>query len=250
VVEVGQSSHFAAAVSPDATMHLNDDGQTLTVSGVIIDVVAKISDVLRHMRGSDDNQHDIYLPEEALTLSDILRFFISGMDFAKEVTDYPTNEDSLEVFLRTFIRGPPSEITKNEMLCLRNGVRAIFARVMLGKSLPDKNDKPGLERVVAEAQKTEEDMSELMKAGGHQAAKRCFCITARGYFGLVPGKVKEGDKVAIFNGGPVPFILREAEQGPFAETAYRLVGDGYFHGLMHGEALSLGTCEERDILLV
>ena len=57
--------------------------------------------------------------------------------------------------------------------------------------------------------------------------------------------------MAIFSDGLVPFILREVEQNSLgAETIYRLVGDGLVHGLVYGEALSLDTYEEREIILI
>ena len=39
-----------------------------------------------------------------------------------------------------------------------------------------------------------------------------------------------GDMVCIFQGGPVPFLLRRTERGE-----YILVSDTYVHGIMDGE---------------
>lgn len=248
IVEVGQESDFAAAVLPPSTIEIQNDDKTLKLKGVIVDAIVQKTDFL----GSDTLLSDdprSARPGGGATLSEILHFFVDGMAFAQKLSDYPTKEEYLEVFLRTFIRGPPTKITKNHMLSLMDGVRAIFARGMLGKSLHEKEGPP-LEELLVQVQKGEDQMSELLKAGAHQALKRCFCITAKGYFGLVPGKVTNGDQVAILNGAPVPFILREAERDSSAEPAYRLVGDGYFHGLMHGEASSLDTHQEREIALV
>lgn len=66
----------------------------------------------------------------------------------------------------------------------------------------------------------------------------------------MPGKAEVGDEVTILNGGNVPFILRRTEPENEQEVAYKLVGDGYFHGLVHGEALSLDTYDERDLVIV
>ena len=77
-----------------------------------------------------------------------------------------------------------------------------------------------------------------------------FCVTTRGYIGRVSRSVKKGDVIAVILGGPAPFQLAEAEQDGTTQATYRFIGDGYFHGLTHGEALSLDSYHEEDILLV
>jgi hypothetical protein len=63
-----------------------------------------------------------------------------------------------------------------------------------------------------------------------------FCITERGYLGLVPHGALPGDSIVLIDGGAVPFLVRgcgNAER-PYLTT---LVGECYIHGIMHGEAL-------------
>jgi hypothetical protein len=55
-----------------------------------------------------------------------------------------------------------------------------------------------------------------------------------GFCGIAPNNVQVGDMVSIFNGGDVPFILRQSED---REGAYRLVGESYISWIMYGEAL-------------
>jgi hypothetical protein len=61
---------------------------------------------------------------------------------------------------------------------------------------------------------------------------RNFCVTSKGYIGLVPPKTEVGDKVCILFGGRTPFVLRDAGGGKHV-----LVGECYIHGMMDGEAL-------------
>ncbi len=97
----------------------------------------------------------------------------------------------------------------------------------------------------------EEKMADLVHAALNRAFGRSFAITSGGYLGLVPRMAKVGDRVAVVHGGPVPFVLHEEEgQGGSTEAVYSLVGDAYFHGLMHGEALELPSYREQDIILV
>lgn len=60
-----------------------------------------------------------------------------------------------------------------------------------------------------------------------------FCTTEKRYAGLIPGKAQKGDKICLFRGGRVPFVLRESS----VAGRYRLVGECYIHGIMYGEAL-------------
>lgn len=76
---------------------------------------------------------------------------------------------------------------------------------------------------------------------------RRFCITQRGLMALVPPGARIGDKVAVFHGAQVPCVLRRVDAKQ-SGNMYRLVGEGYFHGVMDGEALKFG--QEEIITLV
>ena len=101
--------------------------------------------------------------------------------------------------------------------------------------------------------------------------RRIF-LTKKGYIGLGPESIQENDAVMLLEGGYVPYIFRKQEYIPigwlklisegisnsraFAEIQmpenryyrrtstwepviqdWRLIGEGYVHGIMHGEAL-------------
>ncbi|RBR07518.1 uncharacterized protein FIESC28_10599 [Fusarium coffeatum] len=83
-----------------------------------------------------------------------------------------------------------------------------------------------------------------------------FVMTENGLFVLARWHVREGDVVAVLDGGKVPMILRKAEaieneEGP--GDVYRVVCAAYVHGFMDGEA-ETGVEEEwlkkQDIMLV
>ncbi|KAJ4988743.1 het domain-containing protein [Stagonosporopsis vannaccii] len=83
-------------------------------------------------------------------------------------------------------------------------------------------------------------------------AGRCLCVTSPGLqVGLVPERVQVGDHVAIVEGVPVPFVLREAE-GSSARggQAYNLVGDAFVLNMMQGECLLDGGHDWHEIVLV
>jgi hypothetical protein len=65
-----------------------------------------------------------------------------------------------------------------------------------------------------------------------EATKRkSFFITEKGYMGLGPGMIKNGDKVCILFGCQHPLLLRKIGE------VYRLVGEIYVYGMMRGEMI-------------
>jgi hypothetical protein len=60
--------------------------------------------------------------------------------------------------------------------------------------------------------------------------------TQNGYIGLAPRLVREGDSIVLMKGAKVPFILRPSGQ------SWKLVGECYIYGIMHGEAFNEDGC--------
>lgn len=82
---------------------------------------------------------------------------------------------------------------------------------------------------------------------------RCFVVTARGYIGLAPLGTRVGDKVAVLQGGTVPFVLRgrgavpeEVVVGAAAGQQVRceFVGEAFVLGIMEGEAVAQAREDE------
>ncbi len=79
---------------------------------------------------------------------------------------------------------------------------------------------------------------------GSTMAQRQFAVTRGGYMALVPVDTAEGDVVCIFPGAKVPHVIRKA-----GNARFELVGEGYLHGFMDGEAWECQRVVE-DITLV
>lgn len=75
---------------------------------------------------------------------------------------------------------------------------------------------------------------ELDQSGGK---KRRLFRTSCGYLGTGPRSLKPGDEIWILHRGGLPFVLRP--QQTFGN--YRLIGEAFVYGVMHGEALDLGS---------
>ncbi|KAH7026365.1 heterokaryon incompatibility protein-domain-containing protein [Microdochium trichocladiopsis] len=80
---------------------------------------------------------------------------------------------------------------------------------------------------------------------GSRMMGRCFFITQSGMLGLGTGFMDSGDVVCVPLGCNTPVLLR-AEGG---HGEYRLVGDCYVDGYMHGEAMASGAFETTSFVL-
>jgi hypothetical protein len=54
-----------------------------------------------------------------------------------------------------------------------------------------------------------------------------------------------GDEVWVLGGAATPYVLR-----PIGGGRYRLVGDAYVHGIMHGEVSLMTSWEISDVIIV
>ncbi|KAI4187640.1 MAG: hypothetical protein L6R41_002665 [Letrouitia leprolyta] len=72
---------------------------------------------------------------------------------------------------------------------------------------------------------------------------RVFGTTDRGDMGLFPRGTRVGDRVCVFEGGHVPFVLRGDER----HGRYRLIGECYQHGLMDGQIIGESGFEFGEI---
>lgn len=66
-------------------------------------------------------------------------------------------------------------------------------------------------------------------AFSNRLAGALFCATERRYVGLTAVGTVEGDQICLLHGAKVPFVMRKLD------SAWRLVGECYIHGMMHGE---------------
>ena len=64
--------------------------------------------------------------------------------------------------------------------------------------------------------------------------RRLF-LTEKGYLGVGPWTLQEGDSIMIAAGGEVPFVFRPNDK---PSEHWMLMGEAYMHGLMYQEAFS------------
>jgi hypothetical protein len=68
-------------------------------------------------------------------------------------------------------------------------------------------------------------------------AHRRICVTSEGRVGMVPPYARVGDEVVVFPGMQTPLVMRVMPKRILKK--YRVVGEGYIHGLMNQEVFSL-----------
>ena len=78
----------------------------------------------------------------------------------------------------------------------------------------------------------------------NNTAGRCLFTTKCGRMGIGAFHMRKGDAVCVLYGSPFCFILR-----PHGSN-YKLIGDAYVHGVMHGELFEGNILKgERDFVL-
>jgi len=77
-----------------------------------------------------------------------------------------------------------------------------------------------------------EGMLEWRRENNIAFGRRRLFRTSTELLGLGPMDMVIGDEVWILAGAKMPFVLRSLENG-----RYRLLGQAYVHGVMHGEAV-------------
>lgn len=62
---------------------------------------------------------------------------------------------------------------------------------------------------------------------------------------MVRNTARPGEKVCILYGGNALYVLR-----PCGNGEYRFMGGYFVHGLMYGEAMSMGNLKEESIVII
>jgi hypothetical protein len=84
---------------------------------------------------------------------------------------------------------------------------------------------------------------------------RQFCVTQKGYMGLVPKTADVGDAIVVLHSAGTPHVLRGPEISYCEDCkvdvqCWRLVGEGYVHGLMNHTVSGIGEYVEEDFKLL
>jgi hypothetical protein len=161
---------------------------------------------------------------------------------------YPTGESHADVFWRTLLqdRYESLEETGRHIIEGRiNQLNRIPAKklFMLSAGIvnDESSDEAGSADLTGRYPYTRSRFEEILKK---RVMYKTFCITARGYMGMVGGGVQVGDRVCVARGSPVPLIIRPLDDERVlskiktpagCSRLWTLVGPAYIHGIMDGE---------------
>lgn len=97
--------------------------------------------------------------------------------------------------------------------------------------------QPAARATITEAKLKRDNYDEGLRP---QRSRASF-LGAKGFVGIGPTSMRQGDLVCVIEGAMFPFILREKDP---AESVYTLVGEAYCDGIMDGEAFHMGLASQ------
>ena len=220
---------------------INEIQKILYISGKVFDTVAECLDVCREPIFNPSVQE---LEEQSCptytTLAAIRSFALSHLP-------YPSTSTLFEATWMTLVAG-----SDNSMLRVApagyGGIFGLLFDKAAGVS-PSFSDQPVPERRLnlknLEARRPGQLYREIQIASARAMTNRRFASTSRGYLGALPRGTRPGDRIVVFKGGAVPFVVRR--HGP---TASQLIGECYVHGIMRGEVIDMENIPYETVTLV
>lgn len=231
-----------AAGDTPINLRVENNGRSLFIKGRLIDTIAQI-DHLRpipqeplgpepnHRYQTYDNSRRVAIARERE------RAWTKNVrDFAR-LDERTTTPAIREAFWRTFMFNSTRyhEVPDTEACAL--GCELYFEVVLADKTVPQIRRERKQQRIEAgnddpvvdqrENRGIEQFMSGFLRWGRY----RRFFKSQAGRFGWTVDGAAPGDQVVVLDGGRYPMVLRSDRE------CYTIVGDGYIHGFMNGEAL-------------
>ena len=188
--------------------------------------------------------------ETKVDRNDIISFLNSIYSSIDKLRDYPTSESRQELKLRLPIGNARQPHLESTNILKPAHILGVDSKQdgwpsELGSKLPTVESIQDMMTFLKKPQDARQAVWNYWQTAAaftKRISNGTFCHTRKGYIGLVPGDAKVGDEVCILRGGAVPFVLRKDG----SVKAWKLVGEGYIHGIMHGEALSFKHVQEQE----
>lgn len=229
---------FNATKDSVSEISFGEDEKLLGISGSIIDTVFHVGLMVTNNQNS--------LPRPSWTywsgLVEDFMCFSNWRDICLIDDVYQsTGQTTLEVFWQTCcVLAPNFDKDVNQICNEFNQFDAFMETFRRLGTLENQHSRP-LYHILLLAklfkQAIMKDPSLLDFSGRVDAStNRCLIRTQNGYIGLAPRLVCQGDSIALIKGGKSPFILRSSG------GRWKLVGECYIHGIMHGEAFNEEVC--------
>jgi hypothetical protein len=213
---VGGKGIYHATEGRLPKMHVGKD-DSLVVAGSKFDSIEKVTSIRTESVGGGYSDWESFCDWEA-----------EAHALIDDLPTYPTFEPSMHAYMTTLI-GDSHEYQKLDGSAIADSYAAYFAPYS-----DDRAIRADLFRRAAPFR---------FRAGA--VIYRRFCVTGKGYFGLVPAKAQVGDLVCLLLGGDAPVVLRRDE----SDGLYIYIGDCYVHGIMNGEAMKQDGFHVEDFVI-
>jgi hypothetical protein len=224
----GAQGIFSAGGPPSIDARLvRFNSRQLEVTGAMIDTVVRTG-------------------RETIATSDLITVINSLADMVKSLETYPTGESHNELMLKIPIGNAikPCEDDIGSFLAEEEEEsNTLFQWNSSGHGIQSLQDMVEF----FNQNRAEREITWKYWRTAAAFLKRLSCgrffVTKRGYIGVGPPTTKFNDKVCVFTGGGVPFILEKRKR------TYSLIGECYVHGIMYGESSKFPGIKQEEFVL-
>ena len=233
----GRTKIYRCSGIHEPDIHLDSEQSTVSVSGVVVDYITEVGSPMFWDESRPLSDNDIW--ERSL------EWEAETQNLKVKLQNYPTGEAVDEAYWRTLIGNK----THTDGALPGNFAKSHAAHLETQKAYRQASsvsNDPGnvpFSRTLASTglSTTFEELENLARPFrlGTQVMfwGRRFCITKKGYMGMVPMNAAEGHLICILLGGSAPFVLKPEVREPQhdAMVYHQLVGECYLHGIMNRE---------------
>jgi hypothetical protein len=229
-------SSFCATSNSDLSIEFSEDKRRITLKGILIDIIEQVGVVCDR--------------EEGFKLGNHLNILKNWQDVCAldTATEYINGGDSQLAYWRTVSMA-------HELLAVEEAkpqFEQYYLEVLLKTEWAQRNEDVTR---ISEVENTKvRQLATLMeqwrkgpnidplKASLSSMANRRMARSLRGYFAMVLACVRFGDCIAVFAGGDMPLVVRPRS------GSWKLLGESYVHGIMHGEAFREADCKRIELI--
>ena len=238
-------STYHAAKNTATNIRLEQSSRTLYVTGKVFQAVTEILGVNYEKQLSVCSvDGDAELEGDSVLTWD---FLASVRSLALQSYPYPSGSTLFEVVWMTLVAGGDHTAFQPAPSAYADVFSLLFDTAC--GSSPSFPDQPPPQRPLTlsnlTARQPAKRYRQIRAAAARALRSRRVSRTVGGYLGIVPRGTLPGDRVAVFLGGHVPFVIREHAGG-----AYQLIGECYVHGIMKGEVMFMEDVPNQNIVLV
>ncbi|GAP87007.1 putative heterokaryon incompatibility protein [Rosellinia necatrix] len=249
---------FRASTADEWDVAGKVNGDVLKLSGYVLDVIVALEDILTVPHMNQVNINGMYASTGAFTgfwkgLLGGLGTYFEGLvrweklALSRKYPKYPTGEDPETVFAMTLcagnIDGPETALAGfREWRKILRGPKSVGFLGRFAANSQAYKSLVGITGLVPNIRAGAQNRVYLTAT--ERSLYRRLARTEKGYLAMVPSQSAIGDRISVFQGGKMPFVIRAA---PY-KNGYQLIGPSYVHGIMYGEAWD--DTLVRDIAIV